>query len=106
MLINLSNKKTLELRIKRLNELEKFVGLIKFKDTGLLFETRFGIHSFFLKELIEVIILDEKNIVKKIKFLKPNRIFIWNPLLTKVLELPKGSIQTLNLKLGDILKIN
>ncbi len=106
MLTNLSQKKTLELSIRRLNELEKLVGLIKFKNTGVFFTTRFGVHSFFLKETIEVIILDNNNAVKLIKSLNPNRIFIWNPLFTKVLELPKGSIKVLNLKLGDILKFN
>ncbi len=106
MLINISTKKTANIPIRKLNELEKLVGMIKFKNCGIFFTTRFGIHSFFLKETIEVIILDKNNQVKLIKLLKPNRIFIWNPVFTKVLELPKGSIETLNLNLGNIIKYN
>jgi len=106
VLVNLSKEKRLNLPIKKLSLIEKSVGLIKFKNTGVFFLTRFGVHTFLLKEEIEVIILDKNNKVKLIKFLKPNRIFAWNPIFSKVLELPKGSVKILNLKLGDILKFN
>lgn len=89
------------LKVKRLKSLkERTVGLIgKEEITSVIFETRFGIHTFGLKAPIDVLILDNQNRVVKIKeSLSPSRIFLWNPKYKIVLELPSGTIKKLNIK--------
>jgi uncharacterized protein len=82
--------------------LDQLLGLHrKSNPRTLIFKTRFGIHTFFLKESIDVIILDSGLIVVKIATIKPNKIFFWNPKYDTVIELPKGFIKKSKLKLGD-----
>lgn len=83
---------------------EKIVGLIGKKPYALLIKTRFGIHTFGLKFPIDVLILDHKNKVVKIKkSLMPNSIFLWNPLYDMVIELPQGTIDKKKIKINDVL---
>lgn len=85
---------------------EKTFGEIIFSKKALILNTRFGIHTFFVKNPLDIIILDNRNRVKIIKNLKPNRIFVWNPKFSKVLELPNGSVDNLKLNIGHILKFD
>jgi uncharacterized membrane protein (UPF0127 family) len=94
----------LNIKIRKLENIDKLLGVIKYKDAGVFFNTRLGIHTFFVKTNLDLVILDKKKVVCLKKNLKPNRIFLWNPKFSKVLELPAGSIDNLNLKLGNILK--
>lgn len=73
---------------------DRFLGLLRKNNPRfLLFKTRFGIHTFFLRETIDVLILNRDYIVVKVKKnLKPNRFFFWNPKYFLVLELPANSI--------------
>lgn len=72
----------------------------------LYFETRFGIHTFFMREAIDVVILDNKNRVCVIKkSLAPWRVFVWNPLYMRVLELPKGSVNAKKITVGEKIRI-
>jgi uncharacterized membrane protein (UPF0127 family) len=75
--------------------IEKSKGLMgKDKSKTIYFTTRFGIHTFFLKFPIDVIILDEKRKVVKVKKnLKPNRVYFWNPIFKRVLETPAGFVE-------------
>jgi len=77
-------------------------GLIgKTKPQALMIKTRFGIHTFGLKFPIDILILNDKNKVILIKKnLKPNRIFLWNPIYKKVLELPPGTIEKKKIKMN------
>jgi uncharacterized membrane protein (UPF0127 family) len=71
---------------------------------SLLFRTRFGIHTFGLKDPIDVLILDSSwKVVKTSVSLKPNRVFLWNPLFPIVIELPENSITNSKTATGDIL---
>ena len=83
------------LKVKKIeNLLEKSMGLL-YKKTPehIFFTTRFGIHTFGMKFPIDILILDDKNKIVYIKeFMKPNRIFFWNPKYNKVIELPSGNI--------------
>jgi uncharacterized protein len=73
---------------------------------SVLINTRIGIHTFGMKFALDILILDKHyKIVKLKKNIKPNRIFLWNPLHKTVIELPPGDIQKNNLKIGDTLKI-
>ncbi len=82
---------------------EKCVGLIgKSENTCLYLETRFGIHTIGMRYKIDILILDEKNIVRKIKkSLSPNKFFFWKPIYCKVLEIPSGLIDKNNILPGD-----
>lgn len=82
--------------------LDKLFGLILKKNPrSLLFHTRFGIHTFFLKSAIDVIVMNDHNIVKKVKTVTPNKIFLYNPFLEIVIEVPKGTILRSRTALGD-----
>lgn len=72
---------------------------------SLLFKTRFGIHTYLLKKPIDVIILDNNNQVVKSKTVSPNSLFFYNPIYSKVLELPKDTIKNTHTKIGDIIQI-
>lgn len=80
---------------------EKIQGLIgKDKPQALLIKTHFGIHTFGLKFPIDVLILNKKNEVVAIKKnLLPKRIFLWNPIYEKALELPPGTIEEKHIKM-------
>ncbi len=99
----------LKLKVKRLETLkEKTIGLIgREKVTPVIFETRFGIHTFGLKFPIDVLVLDsQKKVVVLKESLYPNRIFLWNPRYKIVLELPAGAIKKYNIKKGTKIQTN
>lgn len=85
---------------------EKTKGLLGLKVEPVYFETRWGIHTFFMREPIDIVILDASKRVAVIKEgLKPNRIFLWNPIYSKVLELPSNTIKGSGIKLTDEIKL-
>lgn len=82
----------MKIRVKELSSFwEKSKGLIG-DTTGIpvFFRTRWGIHTFGVSQTIAVAILDDSNKIVKIKELRPNRIFFWNPKYNQVLEIPQG----------------
>ena len=87
---------------KAKNIKDRVTGLIgKEKPESLMINTHFGIHTFGLKFPIDVLILDHKNTVMSLKEnLKPNRIFLWNPLYEKVIELPQETIKKNKIKIN------
>jgi uncharacterized membrane protein (UPF0127 family) len=87
--------------------LDEALGLLRYKTpTAMLFKTRFGLHTFFMKYAIDVLILDETNHVAALKEnITPNQIYIWNPKHNTTLELPPGTIKKTKTKLGDKIKI-
>ncbi len=81
---------------------ERFLGLHKKSlPRSLLFNTRFGIHTFFLEESIDVVVLDRKNIVAEASSVCKNSIYIYNPKHKTVLEFPNGVIKKSKTKKGD-----
>ena len=86
---------------------EKVIGLIgKEKPVSLLIKTRFGIHTFGLKFPIDILILNNENkVVATRKSLKPNKIFLWNPMYEKVIELPSGTIEKKAIKMSDAIDL-
>lgn len=91
------------LTVKKLSRMEASIGLIcKNKPEPILFKTHFGIHTFLLKFPIDVVILDGNYRIVKIKEnLKPNSLFVWNPLYDTVVELPQGAIKEKKMKLRE-----
>jgi len=92
---------------KSKNLREKMQGMIgKREPTALMINTRFGIHTFGVKFPIDVLILDNKNKAVSVKEnLKPNRIFLWNPMHEKVIELPAGTIKKTAIKMNDSIEL-
>lgn len=86
---------------------QKIRGLIGSpKPYPLLLQTRWGIHTFGMRYAIDVIVVDKENTIVKIKQnLKPNKIFLWNPRYTTVIELPEGTIRKQKLSLRGKIKI-
>lgn len=86
--------------------LSKMNGLLKYETPqALLLHTHFGIHTFSMKYTIDVIILNKKYQVVKIrKGLKPGSVFFWNLRYNQVLELPEGSISKSKTQVKDVLK--
>ena len=71
----------------------------------MIFHTRFGLHTLFMKYPIDVIILDkQKKVAKLKKKLVPNKFFVWKPVYPLVIELPAGSITKSKTEIGDLLE--
>lgn len=85
---------------------DRFFGLLDNRNPkSLLFRTRFGIHTFGIKNPIDVLVIDKNNEVKIINVIKPKRIFIYNPKYKKIIELPKGTIKKSKTQIGDKIAI-
>lgn len=101
--------KTVKLTIrKKATWIDSIRGLMFVKDIeNTLIKTWFGIHTFFVREEIDVVITDKRFCVQIIKeSLARNRIYTWYPFFTNVLEMPKGSIKKFKIKHGDQLDIS
>lgn len=85
---------------------KKIIGLMgEDKPQTVVFKTRFGIHTFFLKFPIDLVIVSkEKKVVFLKKSVKPNRVVFWDFRYDTVIELPEGLIEKLNINKGSILK--
>ncbi|MGI8420608.1 MAG: DUF192 domain-containing protein [Candidatus Levyibacteriota bacterium] len=81
------------------------LGLLKHKTpVAMILTTHFGVHTFWMKYAIDIIILDKTNHVAAIKEnLKPNQIFLWNPKHKTVIELPAGTVKRTKTQIGDTL---
>lgn len=109
IIVNLTKQTTLTFHAKQAKSFwDQLLGLHrKSNPRSLLFRTRFGIHTFFLHDPIDVIVLDSKNRVIKIKEnMSPNRVFFWNPRYTIVIELPKGTIRKSKTLLFDTASVS
>lgn len=85
---------------------DKLLGMLRKANLGgSSFQTRFGIHTFFLKFHIDVIILDKNGKVVKLASMLPNKVFFWNPKYSQVLELPSGTIKKTKTEVGDLLSL-
>lgn len=87
---------------------DKLLGLMYQKniDYGLLITNCKSIHTFFMLENIDVLLLDKNNRILMInRNVKPNKVLIFNNKnKTNILELPSNS--SINLKVNDIIDIN
>lgn len=96
--------KTTTIRAKHLS-VATFGLMGKEKAYPIYFRTRFGVHTFFMKFPIDVIIFDDQEkVVKLEEHLSPNKFLFWNLKYNHVVELPGGTIKRKNISLGE--KIN
>lgn len=73
--------------------------------SGLVFNSRFGIHTLLMNGPIDILVLDkDRRVVRIRENLVPNRIFVWNPKYNLILELPTGSVRESKTKTGDKLE--
>jgi len=88
------------------NAFGKIKGLIGEKTPRtIILKTRFGIHTFLLKFPIDVVILNKRNeVVKLKKDLQPNKCFFWNIKFNTVIEFPGGFLEKSKTKVGDTLE--
>src|SRR6185312_10694586 len=104
---NQNNNKVIYENCKRAKSLnDKLFGLLRTSNPRcLIFKTRFGIHTFGLYSPIDVLVLNSNYKVVKMKVnLNPNRIYLWNPKYSIVIELPSGTIHKSQTEIGHILK--
>jgi len=87
---------------------DKLLGLMFKKNInyGLLIKNCKSIHTFFMKENIDVLLLDQNNRILMInRNVIPNKILIFkNKKRTNILELPNNS--SLNYKVNDVIDLN
>lgn len=105
---NLTKKTTLSKDAKFATSLkDKSLGLLlPTNPKTLIFKTRFGIHTFGLKKPIDVLVLNQKfKVIKIKKSLKPNRFFFWNPKYNLIIELPASILLKTNTQLGDLISL-
>jgi uncharacterized protein len=82
----------------------KITGLLgKNEAETIVFKTRFGIHTFFLRFPIDLIVLDNEGVVKTAKTVRPNKIVFWNIKFKIVIELPFGTLRKTKTKVGDVI---
>ena len=80
----------------------KFRGLCSTESLEPIYlETRFGIHTFFVKSPIVVLVMDKNNVVRQKKIVKPWRVFFWNPKFKRILELPANHKSLEKIKVGE-----
>ncbi|MDD2823092.1 MAG: DUF192 domain-containing protein [Candidatus Daviesbacteria bacterium] len=103
ILKNLSQKTILCSNLKIASTFfDNLFGLLRQSNQGMLFYTRFGIHTFGMTKNIDVLILDKEHKVVKINIgLHHNQLFFWNPKYNIVIELPEGSVNISKTKPGD-----
>ena len=83
--------------------LDRALGLLKPGcPSFLVIKTRWGIHTFFLKTDIDVLVLGKNNTVKALcAGLKPYRFYFYPPWYRTVVEMPPQTISRFGIRLGD-----
>jgi len=73
---------------------------------ALLIKPCMSIHTFFMRFPIDIIFLNKRNkVIALIKNLKPNRLTRLYPSAASVLELPAGTLNTTDTRVGDDIEI-
>jgi uncharacterized membrane protein (UPF0127 family) len=96
--------KTHKINVKKLSNIrDKSFGKIKYKDENIFFHTRFGIHTFGMKNSIIVIVLDKDFKIINIKKVNPNRFYFWNIKYNNILEINGSHNYTISI--GDKIEL-
>lgn len=79
--------------------LQRLFGLMGKKNIkyGMLFKRCHSIHTFFMKENIDILILNNNIILEKYLNVSKNKIIITKQKNTSILELPKNTSKSLNI---------
>ena len=104
-----NKRRTIALEVTFLHSFhEKSAGLIgKNPIRPISFSTHWGIHTFGMRQPIDVLILDKKHQVRHlVQRIQPNHFFFWNPIYSTVVELPAGWITKHTITLGDTILLH
>lgn len=107
-LIDLSQNKILSRQAKIATSFyDRLFGLLNpHNPRFLIFHTHFGIHTLFMETPIDVLLLDrEHKVVKTQENLHPNRLFLYHPKFSLVIEMPKGTIKKYRIAINDKISI-
>jgi len=106
VIVNNTKKTIIAKDFSVLNGLGKLKGLMgKKRAEAVLFKTRFGIHTFFLKFPIDILVLNKKHEAILAKTIKRNRMVFWNIKFDTVIELPSGTLKRSRTEKGDIISL-
>jgi len=108
ILKNISSNSIISTNVKNANSfVDQVFGLLNKRNPRfLIFNTRFGIHTIFMKTPIDVILFDSNNYIVKIKrHLLPNRLFFYHPKNFKLIEMPKDTIDKFHIRINDKISI-
>lgn len=108
ILTNITSNKVISDKVQVARSLaEKTLGLMDPRNSRfLVIHTRFGIHTFFLKEKIDIVLLNKNSrVVRLISDLNPNRILFYHPRINTVIEMPAGTIKRKAILLNDKISI-
>lgn len=87
--------------------LDRLLGLINPRNPRfLIIKTRFGLHTFFLDEPIDVMLLDDTGSIIRLKAdLPPFSFYFYPPQYSLLIEMPHGTIKKNHLQLNDKISI-
>ncbi len=96
------------IKVKTLTSfIHRLIGLLDDRvSPPTLFYTRFGIHTFFMRKNIDVLLLtNEGEVVDLRRSLKPFSFFFYLPIYSLIVELEDGFIDKNKIKIGDIINL-
>ena len=106
MIRNLTQNTVLAKKFSFKKGFGKIKGLLgKTEAEAVVFETRFGIHTFLLRFPIDLIVLDNKGVVRLAKTVAPNSIVFWDVRFKTVIELPFKTLRKTHTEIGDTIKL-
>jgi uncharacterized membrane protein (UPF0127 family) len=105
---NLTNHKVITHKAKIASSFnDRLLGLLNPKSfRHIILNTHFGIHTFFMKTPIDVLVLNQENrIIKMKESLKPFNLFLYNPRYSTIIEMPEGTIKKNHISINDKISI-
>lgn len=105
---NLTQKNTIFAKAKIAHSFfDRSLGLLNpHNPRYLIFKTHFGIHTFFMTQPIDVLLLNQESRVVKLKrSLSPFRFFLYHPQFSILIEMPQGTIEKSHIKINDKISI-
>jgi len=105
---NLTQKNTIFTKAKIANSFfDRLLGLLNpHNPRYLIFNTRFGIHTYFMTQPIDVLLLNHESRVVKLKQgLSPFNFFFYHPQFSTLIEMPQGTIKKCHIRINDKISI-
>lgn len=93
---------------KALSWTDKIFGLLlKNNPRCLIFDTHFGLHTFGMTAPIDILVINNQGIVVKVgRSVAPNQFYFYNPIYSRVIELPANTITSSKTAINDKIIVN